>query len=171
VLSSIPVINSSPLCQTMNNVELKLASDTFIPMELNPNADRDFSGHVPHVHVIVNMGIMPTTGNVEVLIYADFKEIGGDGIEASGETTLTNLFPLPPGWKVLSFSDDSVGIVDFDHNPSQSKETVSVGNGWASLMVFSGFEGSTAVGETAQVVVMFKTVFVNIIQTQNCQGS
>lgn len=50
-------------------------------------------------------------------------------------------------------------------------EMVDVGYGWVSYMQFSRFEGSMAAGGAAKVDISFRSVTVQIVQTQNCQNS
>lgn len=169
-ISDIPVILSIPNCKTMM-VSVPQQQVTIIPPLTH--GDRDFGGHGPHV--ILNVFPSYSFAKASAIIDVTFVETNGNDTiaEGCGSNLPPNcgypIYTPPTGFKIQSISDEVTTNWDYVHSLDNHVDTFAPGIGWVGQLQFSGFEGVNAVGSTAQALITFKELHVQIVQASGCQ--
>ena len=168
-LSSIPVIQSTPQCMK-SIVYFTPGPVTFIPTRLQGN-NRDFDDY----GVSVELMVLPTTISgsslgVEVYMRATTGTYGHPPTTVDGFQSYT-LYSAEPGKTIVSVGGDASNVdYSYIHSAGGQMDYIQISAGWVSEAIFSGFwpPGSPSAGETAQVMVSFKNLPIQLEKTQGC---
>jgi hypothetical protein len=161
-LLSIPVIETSPPCQTIND-SLQIPPITIIPPLVR--GDANFGGNGPRVSVVVYPSYSQFQANIIVTV--DFTETNGGDTYATAGPTYT-IYTPPAGWRIKTISNSDISEIDYTHSSSNNQDILYPGTGYVEYFLLKGFEGNNAAGVTAQVTIYFRPLTVERVQVTGC---